>query len=342
MRKILVTGGVGYIGSHTVVELLTAGDEVVIVDNLSNSNEVVLERIHQITGKKPIFHKLDILDKAALAVVFENHRFSTVIHFAGLKSVGESVSEPVNYYQNNVAGTLNLLQIMELNSCYHLVFSSSATVYGGQPTIPINENSPLSAINPYGQSKLFVENILMDLAAANKKWQIISLRYFNPVAAHPSALIGEHPNGIPNNLLPYVAQVAVGRLEKLSVFGSDYDTIDGTGVRDYIHVVDLAKAHLCAINAIEQSAGDINGNYAAYNVGTGKGYSVLEVIAAFEAASGKEIHYEIVDRRQGDVAECYAQTSLSEQKMHWKAEHNLDQMMQDHWRWQQQNPNGFE
>ena len=332
----MITGGAGYIGSHTVVELINQGYEVVILDNLSNSSMKVLSRIKLITGVEPVFVKGDIRDKLVLDGLFEKNNFSCVIHFAGLKAVGESVEYPLRYYQNNVQGSLNLFRVMVEYGCFNLVFSSSATVYGDPESVPITEASPLSATNPYGQSKLMIEEILRDLSAAEKKWNISILRYFNPVSAHHSGLIGEDPNGIPNNLLPYISQVAVGKLKQLSVFGDDYDTPDGTGVRDYIHVVDLAKAHIKALESLASEGG-----CRSFNIGTGNGYSVLEMVNAFERASGKRINFTIKPRRSGDIASCYADANLANSVLGWKAKMSLDQMMQDLWRWQSNNPDGY-
>lgn len=337
MRKILVTGGTGYIGSHTVVELLNADYEVVIFDNLDNSSELVVDRIEQICGRRPQLVIGDVCDKNALQAVFSDFDFDAVLHFAGLKAVGESVEQPLRYYINNVEGALNLFSVMSEHNCHRIVFSSSATVYGDPEEVPITEDAHLVATNPYGQSKLMVEEILRDLAVADADWQISILRYFNPVAAHPSGLIGEDPNGIPNNLAPYIAQVAIGRLAKLSIFGSDYDTADGTGVRDYIHVVDLAAAHLKALQALNNEHG-----CKAINVGTGQGYSVLELVRAFELASEVNIPYELVARRSGDIASCFADPCLSHSMLGWKAERGLDEMMRDQWNWQSKNPNGYE
>jgi len=331
MKKILVTGGCGYIGSHTIVKLIEQNQEVVIVDNLSNSSKVVLERIEKITGRKPLLIEGDVQDRDFLKSVFDSYEFDSVVHFAGLKAVGESVSQPVRYYQNNVNGSL-----MEQYGCYKIVFSSSATVYGDPQSVPIDETFPLSTTNPYGQSKLMVENILRDLSVASEHWRIAILRYFNPVAAHDSGLIGEHPNGIPNNLMPYIAQVGVGKLERLSVYGDDYKTPDGTGVRDYIHVVDLADAHVKALDALSVEHG-----CKAYNIGTGQGYSVLEMVAAFERASEQKIPYSIEPRRAGDIAECYADPRLSAELLGWTAKYDLDKMMEDQWRWQSNNPDGY-
>ncbi len=335
--KILVTGGAGYIGSHTCVELLEAGHEVVVVDNLSNSKKESLNRVGKITNKRLEFHKVDLLDRGAINSIFQSHKIDVVIHFAGLKAVGESVSIPLRYYHNNITGTLTLCEVMEENNVRNIIFSSSATVYGDPHKVPITEEFPLSATNPYGRSKLMIEEILKDLYTSNDKWNIVLLRYFNPVGAHPSGLIGEDPNGIPNNLLPYISQVAIGKLSKLSVFGNDYHTKDGTGVRDYIHVVDLAKGHLKALDKIPFDSG-----VSIYNLGTGHGYTVLEMIEAFKKASQKDIPYEIVDRRPGDIASCYADPSKAEEELGWIAEMDLDRMCEDAWRWQSNNPNGYE
>jgi len=332
----MVTGGAGYIGSHTVVLLQEAGHKVVVFDNLCNSHPEVFNRINQITGISPVFVKGDIRDKSTLRQVFAEYDIDCVIHFAGLKAVGESVTKPLLYYQNNVEGSLNLFEVMASVNCKRIVFSSSATVYGDPASVPIREDFPLSATNPYGQSKLMIENILRDLVVADSDWQISLLRYFNPVGAHASGLIGEDPNGIPNNLMPYVAQVAIGRLEELNVFGADYPTVDGTGVRDYIHVMDLAAGHLKAMNKLSPSHG-----CQAYNLGTGNGYSVLQVVDAFAEASGRKIPYQIVERRPGDIAKCFADPSLSAEKLNWKAEYSLTEMVRDHWHWQTQNPNGY-
>lgn len=333
---VLVTGGAGYIGSHTVVLLQEAGYQTVVFDNLSNSHPEVFNRIEQITGKRPVFVKGDIRTKSELRQVFAEHDIDCVIHFAGLKAVGESVAKPLLYYQNNVEGSLNLFEVMAENNCKRIVFSSSATVYGDPASVPIRENFPLSATNPYGQSKLMIENILRDLAVADSDWQISLLRYFNPVGAHPSGRLGEDPNGIPNNLMPYVAQVAIGRLEKLHIFGGDYPTPDGTGVRDYIHVMDLAAGHLKAMAQLDSKHG-----CQAYNLGTGNGYSVLEVVQTFSKVTGREIRYDIVSRRQGDIAECFADPTFSAERLNWKAENGLMEMVRDHWYWQVQNPDGY-
>ena len=333
---VLVTGGAGFIGSHTVVELLKAGQDVVVVDNFCNSHPVVLERIAQIAGRSPTFHELDVRDGAALAQVFGKHQIESVIHFAGLKAVGESCRIPLTYYQNNIAATLTLCEEMAKAGVFNLVFSSSATVYGDPHAVPIREDFPLSATNPYGRSKLMVEEMMRDMVKADPRWAVVLLRYFNPVGAHESGLIGEDPNGIPNNLLPFITQVAVGRLPKLSVFGDDYATPDGTGVRDYIHVVDLAIGHLKALERMQKGRGVFT-----YNLGTGKGYSVLDMVKAFEAASGREIPYQIAPRRSGDIAECWADPAFAATELGWTAQRDLQQMMQDSWRWQSQNPNGY-
>lgn len=345
-NTVLVTGGAGYIGSHACVELLNAGYQVVVVDNLVNSKPESLRRIERISEKTLSFHQIDIRNKPAMQEVFENYAIDAVIHFAGLKAVGESCEQPLNYYQNNISGTLVLAEVMMEKGVEQLVFSSSATVYGDPQSVPINETFPLSATNPYGRSKLMIEEILTDLAAADgfkqssRPWKIALLRYFNPVGAHKSGLIGEDPNGIPNNLMPYISQVAIGKLDELSVFGSDYPTSDGTGVRDYIHVVDLAKGHLKALQALQGSQFD-QGGCKAYNLGTGSGYSVLDMVNAFERVTGKQVKYKIVPRRSGDIAECYADPLLAEQELGWKAEKTLEQMVADAWRWQEMNPQGF-
>jgi UDP-glucose 4-epimerase len=336
MKRVLVTGGAGYIGSHTCVELIGQGYDVTVVDNLSNSSALSLDRIHTITGKRPNLVVADLLDKNALSALFGDNEFESVVHFAGLKAVGESNQKPLEYYQNNVITTVNLLDAMRQNGCLNLVFSSSATVYGDPHSVPITEDFPLSATNPYGRTKLMIEEILRDLAKSDQQWNISILRYFNPVAAHPSGLIGEDPNGIPNNLMPYVAQVGVGKLKQVAVYGNDYETPDGTGVRDYIHVVDLARAHLKALESLREHSG-----CHAYNVGTGQGYSVLEMIAAFAKASGVDIPYQVQGRREGDIASCYANTDLARSTLKWQAEYGLDQMMQDQWKWQSTNPNGY-
>ncbi|PRF17097.1 UDP-glucose 4-epimerase GalE [Burkholderia multivorans] len=333
---ILVTGGAGYIGSHTAVELLDNGYDVVIVDNLVNSKAEAVRRIERITGKQPAFHQVDVCDEAALAKVFDAHPITGTIHFAALKAVGESVAKPLEYYQNNLGGLLTVLKVMRARNVKQFVFSSSATVYGVPERSPIDESFPLSATNPYGQSKLIAEQILRDLEVSDPSWRIATLRYFNPVGAHASGLIGEDPAGIPNNLMPYVAQVAVGKLEKLRVFGSDYPTPDGTGVRDYIHVADLAKGHIAALDALVKRDASF-----VVNLGTGQGYSVLDVVRAFEKASGRPVPYEIVARRPGDVAECYANPQAAADIIGWRATLGLDDMCADHWRWQEANPRGF-
>ncbi|WP_461310447.1 UDP-glucose 4-epimerase GalE [Azonexus hydrophilus] len=336
MFMILVTGGTGYIGSHTVVELLAAGKDVLILDNYANSSPKVLERIAKISGRAPAFREGDIRDADGLRALFAAHRIEAVIHFAGLKAVGESVEQPLTYYDNNVNGTLCLLQAMRQAGVRRLVFSSSATVYGDPHRVPIREDFPLQATNPYGRSKLMVEEMLRDLQRAEADWQIAILRYFNPVGAHPSGLIGENPNGIPNNLMPFVAQVAVGKRAQLSVFGNDYPTPDGTGVRDYIHVVDLAQGHLAALAALARS-----GQSLTVNLGTGQGYSVLDMVRAFEAASGRPVPYQIVARRAGDIATCYADPQLAGELLGWQARRGIGEMCADAWRWQSKNPDGL-
>lgn len=340
MKKILVTGGAGYIGSHTVVALIEQGFEPIIYDNLSNSNVEVLNRIKAITKIKPTFIHGELRDRDALNRVFNQYQFAAVVHFAGLKAVGESVAQPLRYYDNNVGGSLSLFEAMQSHRVFNIVFSSSATVYGEPKAMPIAETSPLSATNPYGRTKLIIEQILSDLSVSDERWRISLLRYFNPVAAHESGLIGEHPNGIPNNLLPYIAQVAVGKLAQLSIFGDDYPTIDGTGVRDYIHVVDLADAHLKALNLITSNDPKFTGCHA-YNIGTGEGISVLEMVRAYERACGHSIDYQIKPRRPGDVASCFADTTKTAEQLNWRAKYGLDQMMQDSWRWQSNNPDGY-
>lgn len=334
---ILVTGGAGYIGSHTVVELLAAGHELLILDNFSNSSPKVLDRIQQISGRRPLLVEGDIRDQQLLARLFAEHSLQAVIHFAGLKAVGESVEQPLRYYDNNVVGSLHLFEAMAAAGLFNLVFSSSATVYGDPHAVPIDESFPLQATNPYGRSKLIIEDMLRDIGRADPRWRVALLRYFNPVGAHASGLIGEDPRGIPNNLMPYVSQVAVGRRDELSIFGGDYPTPDGTGVRDYIHVVDLAHGHLAALNRLDQLAGVI-----PLNLGTGRGYSVLEVVAAFERASGRPVPYCVVDRRPGDVAACYADPQRARELLGWGAERDLATMCADTWRWQSMNPLGFD
>ena len=335
--KILVTGGAGYIGSHTVIELQNAGHEVVVVDNLSNSSEVALQRVVEITGKEVTLYQVDIRDRAGLNRVMDKHSFDCCIHFAGLKAVGESVSLPWEYYDNNIHGTLVLLDVMRKNGCKNIIFSSSATVYGDPAVIPITEECPKGqCTNPYGHTKSMLEQIMMDIQKADPAWNVVLLRYFNPIGAHQSGAIGEDPNGIPNNLMPYITQVAVGKLKELGVFGDDYDTPDGTGVRDYIHVVDLAIGHVKALAAIERKCG-----IAVYNLGTGNGYSVLDVLHAFEEATGVRIPYTIRPRRAGDIAVCYSDPSKAEKELGWKARFDLVDMCRDAWRWQKNNPNGF-
>lgn len=333
---ILVTGGAGYIGSHTCLELINAGMDVVVVDNLSNSSRTSLDRVREITGKEIVFYQADLLDKKAIASIFENAPIDAVVHFAGLKAVGESVSIPLSYYHNNITGTLNLCEAMREHRVKTLVFSSSATVYGDPSQVPIKEASPLHATNPYGRTKLMIEEILRDLYASDNTWKIALLRYFNPIGAHESGLIGEDPRGIPNNLLPYISQVAMGKLKELSVFGNDYPTPDGTGVRDYIHVVDLAKGHLSALNYLKKSSGILT-----CNLGTGTGYSVIEIISAFEEASGKKIPYRIAPRRSGDIATCYADPSFARTELGWQAQKKLIDMCRDTWQWQTKNPSGY-
>ena len=336
--KILVTGGAGYIGSHTCVELLNEGYEVVIMDNLYNANIKAVERIEQITGKKVTFYQTDMLDREGVKAIFDNEKIDAVIHFAGLKAVGESVVKPIEYYTNNMSGTLILCDEMRNHGVKNIIFSSSATVYGSPAEIPITENCPKgTATNPYGWTKWMLEQVLTDIHTADPEWNVILLRYFNPIGAHKSGLIGEDPKGIPNNLLPYVAQVAIGKLQCINVFGDDYDTPDGTGVRDYIHVVDLAKGHVKAINYIFSNPG-----LDVINLGTGVGYSVLDMVKAFGKACGKEIPYEIKPRRAGDIAMCYADPAKAARVLGWKAEKGLDEMCADTWRWQSQNPNGYE
>jgi UDP-glucose 4-epimerase len=334
--KVLVTGGTGYIGSHTCVELIKSGYEIVVVDNLYNSSLEVLKRIKKLTGVEIPFYKEDVRDRAALTQIFEQHLIDAVFHFAGLKAVGESVEKPIEYYDNNVGGTFILAEVMQKFDCKTFVFSSSATVYGDPDIVPIKEDSLLSATNPYGRSKLMIEEFLQDIFVAVDGWQIALLRYFNPVGAHKSGLIGEDPSDIPNNLIPYISQVAIGKFKKLHVFGGDYDTPDGTGVRDYIHVVDLAKGHIKVLQALENKS-----QVLTVNLGTGNGYSVLDMIKAFEKASGKEVPYQIVDRRPGDIATCYADPAYAEERLGWKAEYKLDEMCEDTWRWYSQNPDGY-
>lgn len=338
MKKILVTGGAGYIGSHTVLELLNAGYEVVVVDNLYNSSKKSLEIVKRETKKEIKFYQADVRDKEKLEEIFKNEKnIFAVIHFAGLKAVGESCEIPLAYYDNNISGTICLCEIMEKYNCKNIIFSSSATVYGDPKEVPITENFDLSVTNPYGRTKLMLEEILRDVHHADNNWNVVLLRYFNPIGAHICGDMGEDPNGIPNNLLPYITQVAVGKLKQVSVFGNDYDTKDGTGVRDYIHVVDLAKGHVKAIKKLEKNSG-----VSVYNLGTGKGYSVLEVIKNMEKAVGEKIPYIITERRKGDIAECYADSSKAEKELNWKAKLDISRMCEDSWRWQKKHPNGYE
>ena len=335
---ILVTGGAGYIGSHTVVELQNAGYYVVVLDNLSNASEKALDRVSKITGKPVKFYKADILDRDALNDIFDKETIESCIHFAGLKAVGESVVKPWEYYENNIAGTLTLVDVMRKNNVKNIIFSSSATVYGDPAQIPITEECPKGqCTNPYGWTKSMLEQVLTDIQKADPEWNVMLLRYFNPIGAHKSGTIGENPNGIPNNLMPYITQVAVGKLKELGVFGNDYDTPDGTGVRDYIHVVDLAKGHVKALKKIEENPG-----LAIYNLGTGKGYSVLDIVKNFEAATGVKIPYVIKPRRAGDIATCYCDASKAEKELDWKAENGIREMCEDSWRWQSNNPQGYE
>jgi UDP-glucose 4-epimerase len=336
MKTILITGGAGYIGSHTCLELINAGFEIVVVDNLCNSSLESLSRVEKLAGNNIPFYKVDVRDKVALTRVFEQHSIDGVIHFAGLKAVGESVEKPIEYYDTNVGGTFILAEVMREFNCKTFVFSSSATVYGDPHTVPIKEDFPLSVTNPYGRSKLMIEEFLQDVFVADDSWHIALLRYFNPIGAHKSGLIGEDSNDIPNNLIPYISQVAICKLEKLSVFGGDYDTHDGTGVRDYIHVVDLAKGHVKALQALKDKP-----QVLTVNLGTGTGYSVLDIVKAFEKASGKKVPYQIVDRRAGDIATCYADPAYASERLGWKAEYELDEMCEDSWRWQSQNPDGY-
>ncbi len=335
-KCILVTGGAGYIGSHTCLELIQSGYEVVVVDNLVNSCQESLSRVKELTGRAPEFHEVDLCDAAGLGKVFEGQTFDAVVHFAGLKAVGESCEIPLRYYENNLQGTFELMKAMEKNGCRNLVFSSSATVYGDPASVPITEGFPLQTTNPYGRTKYFIEEILRDQCLADDRWRCLLLRYFNPIGAHSSGRIGEDPNGIPNNLMPYIMQVAIGLREEVVVFGDDYDTPDGTGVRDYIHVVDLAQGHLAALNTLPDLTG-----CTAVNLGTGQGYSVLEMIAAAKAASGKDIPFRIGDRRTGDIANCFADPGLAATLLGWKAEKGLAEMCDDAWRWQSGNPDGY-
>lgn len=334
--NILVTGGAGYIGSHTAVELLNAGYEVIIVDNLCNSSSIVLDRIKEITGKNIKFYQIDTRDEAKLREVFKENKIDAVIHFAALKAVGESVEKPYEYYHNNLINTLTVLGVMREFGVDKFVFSSSATVYGSPKTCPIKEDFPLSTTNPYGSTKLMIENMLRDICKANENFNVAILRYFNPIGAHESGKIGEEPNGIPNNLMPYITKVAIGKLKELSVFGNDYDTPDGTGVRDYIHVVDLALGHVKALEKLNQNPGLVT-----YNLGTGKGYSVLDLVKAFEKASNVKIPYKIVGRRAGDIATCYADATKAEKELGWVAKYDVDKMCKDSWNWQSNNPEGY-
>ena len=335
---ILVTGGVGFIGSHTVVELQNAGYDVVILDNLCNASPKVIDRIEAITGKKAPFYKVDIRDRKGLEEIFAKEKIDSCIHFAGLKAVGESVQKPLEYYDNNISGTLNLLEVMRENGCKNIIFSSSATVYGDPAFVPITEECPKGVCtNPYGWTKSMLEQIMTDMQKADPEWNVVLLRYFNPIGAHKSGTMGENPNGIPNNLMPYITQVAVGKREELGVFGNDYDTPDGTGVRDYIHVVDLALGHVKALKKIEENAG-----LCIYNLGTGQGYSVLEVVRNFEEASGVKIPYSIRPRREGDIATCYADASKAKAELGWEAQYGIKEMCEDSWRWQKNNPNGYD
>ncbi|MFC0444239.1 UDP-glucose 4-epimerase GalE [Pseudidiomarina halophila] len=336
---ILVTGGAGYIGSHTVVELLQSGHELLVIDNLCNGSAESLRRVAEITGKEVAFQEGDIRDADFLREIFRNNAIDTVLHFAGLRVIGESIRVPLRYYENNVVGTLTLCQVMAEFDVKKIVFSSSAAVYGDPASVPIREDAQVGGTtNPYGTSKYMVERMLEDICLSDPKWSAMVLRYFNPVGAHSSGKIGEDPNDIPNNLLPYIAQVAIGKLPKLSVFGSDYDTVDGTGVRDYIHVVDLARGHLAALDCLANTQG---AGFEAINLGTGNGYSVLEMVRAFEAASGRDVPFQIVDRRPGDIAKCYADPRTAMERLSWRAEHNLEDMMRDTWKWQSQNPWGY-
>lgn len=337
MKNILITGGAGYIGSHIAVELLDKNYKVIVYDNLTNSSKISVKRVEEITGKNITFYEADILDEKKLSEVFKKEKIDVVIHCAALKSVGESVKKPLEYYHNNITGTLSLLKIMKKYSCKNIIFSSSATVYGDPESVPITEDFPKgTCTNPYGWTKSMMEQIMTDLQKSDPEWKVVLLRYFNPIGAHKSGKIGEDPQGIPNNLLPYIAQVAVGKLDYLSVFGDDYDTVDGTGVRDYIHVVDLAKGHVLAVDKIDKLKG-----VSIFNLATGKGYSVLEVLKAFEKACGKKISYKIVQRREGDIAKCFADASKAYKILGWKAKKDIDGMCEDSWRWQLQNPNGY-
>jgi UDP-glucose 4-epimerase len=336
--KILVTGGAGFIGSHTLIELDKAGYEMVVVDNLLNSQKESLVRVASIIGKEIPFYEVDIRDREALSAVMDKYQFDACIHFAGLKAVGESVAKPLEYYENNMNGTFVLLDELRKHGCKNIIFSSSATVYGNPAIIPITEECPKGqCTNPYGQTKSMLEEVMMDIQRADQEWNIVLLRYFNPIGAHKSGLIGENPNGIPNNLMPYITQVAVGKRQELGVFGDDYDTPDGTGVRDYIHVVDLACAHVCALKAIENKCG-----LAVYNIGTGNGYSVLDVVNAFEKVNGVKVPYRIMPRRPGDIATCYCNPAKAKAELGWEAQNGIEEMCRDSWNWQSKNPNGYE
>ena len=336
-KRILVTGGAGFIGSHTLIELHKAGYEFVVVDNFVNSNPEALRRVGELIGAEVPFVEADIRDREALNKVFEQYSFDSCIHFAGLKAVGESVAKPLEYYENNMSGTFTLLDVLRQHGCKNIIFSSSATVYGDPAMIPITEECPKGhCTNPYGQTKSMLEQVLMDVQKADPEWNVVLLRYFNPIGAHQSGRIGENPNGIPNNLMPYITQTAIGRREELGVFGNDYDTHDGTGVRDYIHVVDLATAHVAALQAIEKKAG-----LAIYNIGTGHGYSVLDVVKAFEKANGVKVPYSIKPRRPGDIATCYCDPTKAEKELGWKAQYGIEDMCRDSWNWQSQNPEGY-
>ncbi|MEG1395066.1 MAG: UDP-glucose 4-epimerase GalE [Clostridia bacterium] len=334
--SVLVTGGAGYIGSHTVIDLIENNFDVVVVDNLCNSKKVALERVESIVGKKIKFYQVDVCDIAKMREVFKAEKIDSVIHFAGLKAVGESCRKPLEYYQNNLISTLNLVQVMREFGCKNLVFSSSATVYGQPKSVPIREDFPLSTTNPYGATKLMIENMLRDIFKADNSMNIALLRYFNPIGAHKSGKIGEDPNGIPNNLMPYISQVAIGKLARLSVYGDDYPTKDGTGVRDYVHVLDLAHGHILALKKLQTNCGLVT-----YNLGTGIGYSVIDMVRAFEKASGKKVPYTIAPRRDGDIAECYADASLAKKELGFECKYNLSDMCQDSWKWQSTNPNGY-
>jgi len=334
--SILVTGGAGFIGSHTVLELLQTGHEVIVVDNLSNASPVALERVAELTGRRASLEVADILDRQALEKIFAKYQPAAVVHFAGLKAVGESCEIPLAYYQNNIAGTATLCEVMAEAGCKQLVFSSSATVYGDPSSLPIREHFPTGATNPYGRTKLFIEEMLRDLHSSDREWRIALLRYFNPIGAHESGRIGEDPNGLPNNLFPFITQVAIGKRERLSIFGNDYPTVDGTGVRDYIHVTDLALGHLRALERLARKDGLV-----CVNLGTGQGYSVLQMVEAFKTVNSIDVPFQVVDRRPGDIAACYADPSLAFKELGWKAERGLEQMCRDGWNWQRQNPQGY-